>query len=103
MERIMYTLAMSRMAPIQCTTWGNPVTTGIATADYFISAEALETLASDGHYTERLVRLKSLAVRYERPPRVPTDRAKFGFDKDSGSTSARRRRTSSMPSEFLRG
>ena len=67
MEPITYTLAMSRLAPVQCVTWGHPVTTGIPTVDYFISSDALETPESDEHYTERLVRLKNLAVYYYRP------------------------------------
>lgn len=64
-----YALAMSRLAPVQCTTWGHPVTTGLPTMDYFVSAEALETgPEAQAHYTERLVRLPHLAVRYDRPP-----------------------------------
>src|SRR5262249_41317201 len=31
------TLAYSRLAPVQCTTWGHPETTGLPTIDYFIS------------------------------------------------------------------
>ena len=67
MDSITYTLAHSRLAPVQCVTWGHPVTTGIDTIDYFISSEHLETSDSEQHYTERLVRLKNLAVYYYRP------------------------------------
>ncbi len=67
MDPTTYTLAFSRLAPVQCVTWGHPVTTGIPTIDYFISCQHLETDESDQHYTEKLVRLKNLAVYYYRP------------------------------------
>ena len=81
MEPITYTLAFSRLAPVQCVTWGHPVTTGIPTIDYFISSEALESEESDQHYTERLVRLKTPAIYYYRPetPTSLKDRAAFGL------------------------
>jgi predicted O-linked N-acetylglucosamine transferase (SPINDLY family) len=67
MDALTYTLAFSRMAPIQCTTWGHPVTTGSPTIDYFISSELLELPTADDHYTENLVRLATLATYYVRP------------------------------------
>ena len=71
MERATYTLAFSRLAPMQCATWGHPSTTGIDTIDYFISSEALDAPAAQEHYTERLVRLPNLAVCYDRPEIPP--------------------------------
>ena len=38
MDQTTYSLAFSRLAPVQCTTWGHPETTGIATIDYFVSS-----------------------------------------------------------------
>jgi len=75
------TLAFSRLAPVQCTTWGHPVTTGIDTIDYFISSEALETEGAEEHYTETLVKLKKLPVYYYRPklPAPLKTRADFGL------------------------
>jgi protein O-GlcNAc transferase len=76
-----YFLPFCRLAPVQCATWGWPVTTGIPTMDYFISAELLETAESDDHYSETLVRLKRLPTYYYRPP-VPAarpPRAYFGL------------------------
>ena len=67
MDAVTYTLAFSRMAPIQCATWGHPDTTGSPAIDYFISSELLETAEADAHYTERLVRLPNLGTYYERP------------------------------------
>jgi protein O-GlcNAc transferase len=85
MEPVTYTLALTRMAPVQCVTWGHPVTSGIDTIDYFISAEALEPEEAQDHYTEKLVRLKHLAVYYERPkrPASPTPRSAFGLADDA--------------------
>jgi protein O-GlcNAc transferase len=67
MNPLTYSLAFSRLAPVQCVTWGHPVTTGIPTIDYFISCAGLETEESDQHYTERLVKLQCPAVYYYRP------------------------------------
>lgn len=81
MEPFSYTLAFSRLAPVQCVTVGHPVTTGIGTIDYFISGEALETEQADQHYTEQLIRLKVLPTYYYRPqPRLPLKpKRHFGF------------------------
>jgi len=43
MNTTTYSLAMSRLAPVQCVTWGHPVTTGYPSMDYFISGQWLET------------------------------------------------------------
>jgi protein O-GlcNAc transferase len=67
MDPVTSTLAYSRLAPIQCTTWGHPVTTGLDTIDYFLSSEVLDTEEAEQHYTETLVRLKSLPIYYYRP------------------------------------
>ncbi|HYV39603.1 MAG TPA: tetratricopeptide repeat protein [Gemmataceae bacterium] len=68
MDPMTYTLAFSRLAPVQCVTLGHPITTGIDTIDYFISTGALESAEADQHYTETLVRLKTLPIYYYRPP-----------------------------------
>ena len=39
MDPLTYFLAFSRLAPVQCVTWGHPVTTGIPNMDYFISSD----------------------------------------------------------------
>jgi uncharacterized protein (TIGR03032 family) len=67
MDALTYTLAFSRMAPVQCTTWGHPVTTGSPTMDNFMSSQLLEVPEADTHYTEKLVRLPSLGTYYYRP------------------------------------
>ncbi|MEO6435861.1 MAG: tetratricopeptide repeat protein [Tepidisphaeraceae bacterium] len=81
MDPVTYSLAHTRLAPVQCVTWGHPVTTGIPMIDHFISAAALETEGSESQYTERLARLDSLAVYYFRPKlNAPKTRADFGLD-----------------------
>ncbi len=81
LEPITYSLAFSRLAPLQCVTLGHPVTTGIDTIDYYISVEDLETSECSSHYTEKLALLKTLPIHYYRPqPRAPfRDRGHFGL------------------------
>ena len=71
MDSLTATLAWSRMAPVQCVTWGHPDTTGSPHIDYFLSSELLETSEADSHYTEQLVRLPLLATYFERPVQKP--------------------------------
>jgi len=81
MEPLTYFLAFARLAPVQCVTWGHPVTTGIPTIDYFLSSDAAEPPGAEAHYSETLVRLAGLTTHYRRPeppaPRRP--RAHFGL------------------------
>ncbi len=78
-----YFLPFFRLAPIQCTSWGWPVTSGIAEVDYFVSAEALEPPDADRHYTESLVRLRHLPNYYptERFPALPDVRDRMGISR----------------------
>jgi protein O-GlcNAc transferase len=67
MEPLTYFLAFNRLAPVQCTTWGHPLTTGISTIDYFVSSKELELPHAQDHYTEELVKLDTLNTYYLRP------------------------------------
>ncbi|HEV3448124.1 MAG TPA: tetratricopeptide repeat protein, partial [Gemmataceae bacterium] len=84
MDPFTYFLAFARLARAQCVTWGHPVTSGIPAIDYFISSDLLETEQADQHYTEKLVRLKTLSTYYYRPAPPPRmkDRAAFGLPED---------------------
>jgi predicted O-linked N-acetylglucosamine transferase (SPINDLY family) len=85
MEPLTYTLAFSRLAPVQCVTWGHPDTTAIRAIDYFISSEDLDTADAQRLYTEKLVRPKLPTVYYHRPE-IPANlktRADFGFTAES--------------------
>jgi predicted O-linked N-acetylglucosamine transferase (SPINDLY family) len=81
MEPWTYTLSFSRLAPVQCVTWGHPDTTGVPTLDYFISSEHLDTPDAQRYFTEKLVRLPLPSVYYYRPqlPANPKSRADFGL------------------------
>ena len=74
MDALTQTLSYSRMAPIQCVTWGHPDTTGSPAIDYFVSSELLETPEAEGHYSERLARLPNLGTYYQRPSRPERSR-----------------------------
>ncbi len=79
------TLARTRLAPVQCVMWGHPVTTGIPTIDYFISSELIEPEDGAEHYSEELVRLKTMPTYYDRPsipsPVVPRSRLGLADDR----------------------
>lgn len=69
MSPFTYCLAFARLAPVQFTSWGHPVTTGIATVDGFLSHADCELGDTRDQYTERLVCLpKGVSyTRYLRP------------------------------------
>jgi predicted O-linked N-acetylglucosamine transferase (SPINDLY family) len=79
MDPFTFTLAASRLAPYQVTTWGHPDTTGLVTMDAFLSV-VHELPEADQHFTERLIRLPCLGVGLERPPTPPpAKREQFGL------------------------
>ncbi len=63
-----YFLPFFRPARVQCTTWGWPVTSGIAQVAYYLSAAGLEPANGEQHYSETLLRLQHLPTYYYRPP-----------------------------------
>lgn len=67
MDPYTYFLAFARLAPVQCVTWGHPVTTGIPSLDYFVSSRELDPPGNEAHYTEKLVRFDELGVYFHRP------------------------------------
>ncbi len=54
MEPTSYLLACSRLAPVQCLSFGHPNTTGIPNMDYFISNDLFEPEDAASHYSETL-------------------------------------------------
>lgn len=60
-EAFLYTLAHYRLAPIQCTSAGIPITTGIATMDYYFSSRVFELPEAQDFYSEKL-------IAFENPP-----------------------------------
>lgn len=83
MEPFSYFLAFSRLAPVQCVTYGHPDTTGIRTIDYWVSNDLYEPEDAETHYSERLYLLHDLAtLAYYYRPQVPEplkDRAHLGL------------------------
>lgn len=67
MDPLTYSLAYSRLAPVQCVLPGHPITSGIGTIDYFLSCASLEPDGGDAHYTERLVQLEALPTMFVPP------------------------------------
>lgn len=87
MDPFTYFLAFSRLAPVQCTYFGHPDTTGIPNMDYFISTDFYESDGSLDHYSEKLITLKNVAaVSYCYKPEAPlkkNDRAYFNIDENA--------------------
>ena len=85
MEQTAVRLAALRLAPVQCTTWGHPDSSGLPTIDYYLSSEAMEPPDGDAHYTEQLVRLPGLGICYTAPhgDGAAGDRAALGLRHDS--------------------
>lgn len=59
-------LAALHLAPVQCATFGHPVTTGLDSIGHFLSADAAEPANAKQHYSENLIRLPRIAVSYAR-------------------------------------
>ncbi len=75
-------MAGLRLAPVQCTAWGHPVTSGIPTIDYFLSSELMEPENAEEYYSEKLIRLPNIGVAYPKPEDIPVltkNRADFGL------------------------
>jgi len=83
MEPFTYFLAHSRLAPVQCVSFGHPDTTGIPSIDYFISNDLFEPDDAQAHYSEKLFLLRDLGTLsyYYRPaaPAAMKSREAFGF------------------------
>ncbi len=74
-----------RLAPIQCMAWGQPVTSGLPTIDYFLSSELMEPMNGQDHYTENLVCLPGVGISYPaiKVESVRRKRLFFGLREDA--------------------
>jgi predicted O-linked N-acetylglucosamine transferase (SPINDLY family) len=84
MDIFTYYLAFARLARVQFTTWGHPVTTGIPNVDYYLSTRHAEPPDGQRFYSERLVEMESPPSFYYRP-RPPSSfdiRAHLGVGPD---------------------
>ena len=84
MEPFTYFLSFARLAPVQVTTWGHPVTPGVGSIDWFVSSKIMERPEGQDDYTEQLARLDHPNVYYTRPEAPPLrDRAHFGLPENA--------------------
>jgi protein O-GlcNAc transferase len=86
MDPVMAQLAALRLAPVQCMTWGHPVTSGLPAVEYFFSSELMEPENGDAEYSEKLIRLPGIGISYEKPV-IPNalffkNRSDFGLGED---------------------
>jgi predicted O-linked N-acetylglucosamine transferase (SPINDLY family) len=81
MDQVTAQLAAQRLAPVQCVSWGHPVTSGFPAIDYFLSSDRMEPTDAQAHYSERLVRLPNLSICYEASATRPAalSRAELGL------------------------
>ena len=79
-----YFLSFARLAPIQCTSGGHPVTSGVPAIDYYISSTVDETPSAQEHYREKVVLLSERPVCYypAAVPQLNKGRADFGLADD---------------------
>ncbi|WP_293335650.1 tetratricopeptide repeat protein [Microcoleus sp. CAWBG58] len=73
-------IAALHLAPIQCTAWGHPVTSGLPTIDYFISSELMEPENARSHYSETLIKLPNIGVSYPKPLVGELNNSRLDFD-----------------------
>jgi len=85
MDSVTTQLAALRLAPLQCSSWGHPDTSGLPTIDYFLSSDLMEPEGASQHYTEQLVRLPNLSVYYTPHtfPSIAIARERFGLRKQN--------------------
>ena len=67
MEPAIQVLASLRLADIQCTTYGHPVSSGFKHIDYFFSSELMEKNDSQKNYSEKLIKLPNIAIDFDLP------------------------------------
>lgn len=85
MDPISHKLAALRLAPVQCTSWGHPETSGLPTVDWFLTSDLMEPPGEATRYTERVLRLPGLSIDYAPPAVTPAliDAAQYGLRADA--------------------
>jgi predicted O-linked N-acetylglucosamine transferase (SPINDLY family) len=84
MDPVSIALGALRLAPLQMTSLGHPVTSGMRTIDIYLSSDYMEPANGQEHYTEQLVRLPHLGFTYSPPAITPDkiDRSDIGVAED---------------------
>lgn len=75
-ETLGYFLPFARLAPVQCTSLGIQVTSGIPAMDHYVSSELIEPEGAQTHYSESLVMLGTLPAYVGRLRRPAQPRAR---------------------------
>ncbi len=72
-------IAGLHLAPVQCTTWSHPITSGLPTITYFLSSKLMEPENAQSHYSEQLVCLPNIGISYAKPiiPEPKKPRSEF--------------------------
>lgn len=72
-------LSLHRVAPVQFTAWGHPITTGSQNIDFFLSADLMEAEDAQSHYSEHLVRVPNLGLYLTTPQPLQIAERTFHF------------------------
>jgi len=85
MDPQMHQMGGLRLAPVQCTTWGYPITSGLPTIDYFLSSALMEPENAEEHYSEQLILLPKIGVCSPKPliPELTKTRSDFLLRNDA--------------------
>ncbi|MBE9195053.1 hypothetical protein IQ219_06960 [Synechocystis sp. LEGE 06083] len=84
LDPILNLLCHLRLAPIQCTTWAHPITSGSPAIDYYLSSQLMEPHNSQRHYTEKLIKLPNIAFPLPPVDFIPDNKSRtdFGLEND---------------------
>ena len=80
MEPTAIQLGCLRLAPVQLTSWGHPVTSGLDTIDYYLSSALMESDNAQDDYSETLVPLPNLSMHYRLPTVDPEAMSREDLD-----------------------
>jgi len=77
-DMLNYFLPFYRLAPVQCTSWGVQVTSGIPSVDYYLSSALVEPSVAGEHYSETLLTADTLLTyQFRQEPRNSTAAARW--------------------------
>ncbi|PHV62811.1 tetratricopeptide repeat protein [Cyanobacterium aponinum UTEX 3221] len=73
-------MASLKLAPIQCSTIGHPLTSGLETIDYYISRELMEISDAQNHYSEQLFCLPNIGMYLEEESFFTVNKCRSDFN-----------------------
>lgn len=85
MGGVEYQLAPFRLARIQATAWGHPVTSGLPSIDWYLSSDLMEPADADREYTEKLIRLPGSGLTYPPLTGTPSRKSREDFGLGEGT------------------